>query len=304
MFFHICFQTVQFHWFGLYFNFQQSTVCRYAHLQPTLDNDRSAFSSRKSTRHPMFHLSAWSYGDLGPPSRSSIHCFNGGEWDDKWDAFLDSEHSRKCLPGITKEMKTHNMSEFVAGINVNNGDVAERAINRCSCLFLCAEICSCTNNDAQGHGTHVAGIVAGYQYRAIKHAIVHGMLVGTIIGVLNAMDEVLSSIERQIFQMSIRWHHVDALVKTKFGCCCCWLLLVCCWLFVGCWFLFVCCWLFVGCVLLFVGWLCVVVGSPPLRAGAGLAWLLRWNTIVACSSAQLCRCLCWAEYVHDFDLVR
>ena len=48
-------------------------------------------------RHPMFHLSAWSYGDLGPPGRSSIHCFDGGEWDDKWDAFLDSEHSRKCL---------------------------------------------------------------------------------------------------------------------------------------------------------------------------------------------------------------
>ena len=45
---------------------------------------------------------------------------------------------------ITEEIKTHNMSEFVAGINVNNGDVAERAINRCSCLFLCAEICSCT----------------------------------------------------------------------------------------------------------------------------------------------------------------
>ena len=40
-------------------------------------------------------------------------------------------------------------------------------------------------------------------------SIIHGMLVtgsdggGTIIGVLNAMDEVLSSIERQIFQMNI-----------------------------------------------------------------------------------------------------
>ena len=52
------------------------------------------------------------------------------------------------LPGVAEEIKTHNMSEIVAGINVNNGDVAEKGINRCSCLSSCAEICSCTNNDA------------------------------------------------------------------------------------------------------------------------------------------------------------
>ena len=72
-----------------------------------------------------------------------------------------------------------------------------------------AEVGNCTDNDAHGHGTHVAGTVAGHQYGVTKHAIIHGMLVigsdggGTILGVLNAMDEVVSSVERQIFQMSI-----------------------------------------------------------------------------------------------------
>ena len=101
-----------------------------------------------------------------------------------------------------------NVYVFDTGINVNNGDFGGRAINRYSCLSLCAEVGSCTDNDAHGHGTHVAGTVAGYQYGVAKHAIIRGMLVigsddGTIIGVLNAMDEVVSSVERQIFQMSI-----------------------------------------------------------------------------------------------------
>ena len=35
---------------------------------------------------------------------------------------------------------------FVTGINVNNGDFGGRAINRHSCLSLCAEVSSCTDN--------------------------------------------------------------------------------------------------------------------------------------------------------------
>ena len=176
------------------------------------------------------------------------------------------------LPGVTQEIKTHNMSEVVAisqktyvtlqgpnasgydsdncatsawsldridsvdisfnneyewesdfpdggvganvyvfdeGMKVNNGDFGGKAINRCSCLSLCAEVGSCTDNDAHSHGTHVAETLAGHQYGVAKHATIHGMLVigsdgeGIIIGVLNAMDEVVSSVERQIFQMSI-----------------------------------------------------------------------------------------------------
>ena len=93
--------------------------------------------------------------------------------------------------------------------NVNNGDFGGRAINRYSCLSLCVEVGSCTDNDAHGHGTHVAGTVAGHHYGVAKHATIHGMQAtgsdgrGTITGVLNAMDEVVSSVERQIFQMSI-----------------------------------------------------------------------------------------------------
>ena len=102
-----------------------------------------------------------------------------------------------------------NVYAFDTGINVNNGDFGGRAINRYSCLSLCAEVGSCTDNDAHGHGTHVAGTVAGHQYGVAKHATIHGVQVkgsdgrGTIIGVLNAMNEVVSSVERQIFQMSI-----------------------------------------------------------------------------------------------------
>jgi len=102
-----------------------------------------------------------------------------------------------------------NVYVFDTGINVNNGDFGGRAINRYSCLSSCAEVGSCTDNDVHGHGTHVAGTVAGHQYGVAKHATIHGMQVigsdgrGTISGVLNAMDEVVSSVERQIFQMSI-----------------------------------------------------------------------------------------------------
>ena len=92
---------------------------------------------------------------------------------------------------------------------MNNGDFGGRVINRHTCVSLCVEVGSCTDNDAHGHGTHVAGTVAGSQYGVAKHATIHGMQVvgadgtGTIIGILNAMDEVVSSVERQIFQMSI-----------------------------------------------------------------------------------------------------
>ena len=102
-----------------------------------------------------------------------------------------------------------NVYVFDTGINVNNGDFGGRAINRYSCLSLCAEVGSCTDNDAHSHGTHVAGTVVGHQYGVAKHATIHGMQVigsdgrGTIIGVLNAMNEVVLSVERQIFQMSI-----------------------------------------------------------------------------------------------------
>ena len=87
--------------------------------------------------------------------------------------------------------------------------MAERPSFGTVALSLCAEVGNCTDNDAHGHGTHVAGTVAGHQYGVAKHATIHGMQVigsdgrGTIIGVLNAMDEVVSSVERQIFQMSI-----------------------------------------------------------------------------------------------------
>ena len=142
------------------------------------------------------------------------------------------------LPGVAEEIKTHNMSEFVAisqktyvtlpepnasgydsdncatsaccldridsvdisfnneykwesdfpdggaganvyafdtGINVNNGDFSGSAVNRYSCLSLCAEVGNCTDNDAHGHGTHVAGTVAGHQYGVAKHATIHGI---------------------------------------------------------------------------------------------------------------------------------
>ena len=42
-----------------------------------------------------------------------------------------------------------NVYAFDAGINVNKGDFGERAIIRYSCLSLCAEVGSCTDNDAQ-----------------------------------------------------------------------------------------------------------------------------------------------------------
>ena len=98
---------------------------------------------------------------------------------------------------------------FDAGIKVNNGEFGGKAIIRYSCLSLCAEVGNCTDNDAHGHGTHVVGTVAGHQYGVAKHATIHGMQVigsdgkSTITGVLNAMDEVVSSVERQIFQMSV-----------------------------------------------------------------------------------------------------
>ena len=70
-----------------------------------------------------------------------------------------------------------NVYVFDTGFNVNNGDFGGRAINRHSCLSLCAEVGSCTDNDAHGHGTHVAGPVAGHQYGVAKHATIHGMQV-------------------------------------------------------------------------------------------------------------------------------
>ena len=113
-----------------------------------------------------------------------------------------------------------NVYAFDTGINVNNGDFGGWAINRYSCLSLCAEVGSCTDNDAQGHGIHVAGTAAGHQYGVAKHAIIHGMQVigldggGTIIGVLNAMDEVVSSVERQMSNASSAGTMWDTAVNT------------------------------------------------------------------------------------------
>ena len=61
-----------------------------------------------------------------------------------------------------------NVYAFDAGIKVNNGDFGGKAINRYSCLSLCAEVGSCTDNDAHSHGTHVAGTVAGLQCGVAK----------------------------------------------------------------------------------------------------------------------------------------
>ena len=107
-----------------------------------------------------------------------------------------------------------NVYVFDTGINVNNGDFGGRAINRYSCVSrrcysLCAAVISCTDNDENGRGTHVAGTVTGSRYGVAKHATIHSMQVlgvdrtGTVIGVLNAMEQIVSSLERQIFQMSI-----------------------------------------------------------------------------------------------------
>ena len=107
-----------------------------------------------------------------------------------------------------------NVYVFDTGINVNNGDFEGRAINRYSCVSrrcysLYAAVISCTDNDENGRGTHVAGTVTGSQHGVATHATILSMQVlgvdrtGTVIGVLNAMEQIVSSLERQIFQMSI-----------------------------------------------------------------------------------------------------
>ena len=107
-----------------------------------------------------------------------------------------------------------NVYVFDTGINVNNGDFGGRAINRYSCVSrrcysLRAAVISRTDNDENGRGTHVAGTVTGSRYGAAKRATIHSMQVlgddrtGTGIGVINAMEPTVSSLERQIFQLSI-----------------------------------------------------------------------------------------------------
>ena len=100
---------------------------------------------------------------------------------------------------------------FGTGINVNNGDFGGRAINRYNCVSrrcysLWAAVSGCTDNDENGRGTRIAGTVASTQYDVAKHTTFHSMQVlgadgtGTIIGVLNAMEQMVSSLERQIFR--------------------------------------------------------------------------------------------------------
>ena len=148
---------------------------------------------------------AWAVlGDFSAPERDdTIHCWGLDRIESVDTSFNDEYEWESDFPdGGTGA----NVYAFDTGINVNNGDFGGWAINRYNCLSLCAEVGSCTDNDAQGHGIHVAGTAAGHRYGVAKHAIIHGMqVIGsdggvTIIGVLNAMDEVVSSVERQ--------HHV------------------------------------------------------------------------------------------------
>ena len=152
--------------------------------------------------------SAWVVpGDFSvPESDDTIHCWGLDRIESLDISFNDEYEWESDFPDGGAGA---NVYAFDTGINVNNRDIGGWVINRYSCLSLCAEVGSCTDNDAQGHGIHVAGTAAGHQYGVAKHAIFHGMQVigseggSTITGVLNAMDEVVSSLERQIFQMSI-----------------------------------------------------------------------------------------------------
>ena len=87
-----------------------------------------------------------------------------------------------------------NVYVFDTGINVNR------------CYSLCAAVISYTDDDVNGRGTHVAGTVTGSRYGVAKHETIQSMQVlgvdrtGTVIGVFNAMEQMVSSLERQIFR--------------------------------------------------------------------------------------------------------
>ena len=162
---------------------------------------------------------AWAVpDDFSAPERDdTIHCW-GLDRIESVDISFNDEYEWE--PDFPDGGAGANVYAFDTGTNVNNGDFGGWATNRYICLSLCAEVGSCTDNDAQGHGIHVAGTAAGHQYVVAKHAIIHGMQVigsdggGTIIGALNAMDEVVSSVERQMSIASSAGTVWDTVVNT------------------------------------------------------------------------------------------
>ena len=117
---------------------------------------------------------AWAVpGDFSAPARDdTIHCWGLDRIESVDISFNDEDEWESDFPDGEAGA---NVYAFDTGINVNNGDFGGWAINLCSCLSLRAEVGSCTDNDAQGHGIHVAGAAAGHQYGVAKHAIIHGM---------------------------------------------------------------------------------------------------------------------------------
>ena len=158
---------------------------------------------QKSLRYPKRHVTDASGYD-------SDNCANSAWGSDRIDSVdISFNNEYEWESDLPYGGAGANVYVFDTGINVNNGDFGGSAISRYSCLSLRTEVGSCTDHDAHVHGIHVAGTVAGHQYGSAKHATINGMQVicsdgrGTIIGILNAMDEVVPSMERQIFQKRI-----------------------------------------------------------------------------------------------------